>query len=108
MPHGLAALQSLIETEGTAIAVPESDIPGHACQLARHGGVFSDLVGGVMLGAINEIARQGWLRDGEVPVGIYTGNGLIDPDGGRDFELPTVIGFRQAEEKIGRELLKLN
>lgn len=102
--HGPAALRSLKETEGTAIAVPEDDIRGYASLLAQFGGIFSDLVGGVLIGAISELARQKWLRKGEIPVGIYTGNGMIDSGSAPKTWVPTLASHLDVENDIYREL----
>lgn len=74
--HGPDALKALIDTNGTAVAVPEKDVTGFAKLFATHAGIFSDAVGGVLLGAIAALERGKWFLKDEVPVGIYTGNGL--------------------------------
>lgn len=75
--HGSAAIHAVLASQGTAVAVPEEAIPEHARSLASLEGIASDLVGGTLVGAIAELASQKWFAEDEVPIGLFTGNGLI-------------------------------
>ncbi len=61
---------------GAILAVPEDEIVQRAAQLAELAGVFSDLSGGVALGALFDLVARGAIAAGERVVLVVTGSGL--------------------------------
>ena len=73
---GPYALQTLADTEGTAIAAPEEEVVEGIKLLAETEGIFTETAGGVVISALRKLAQTGAIAPDEVTVAFITGNGL--------------------------------
>ena len=73
--YGKSAINAVVETSGSGIKVDESDINVFTETLTKQEGIYSDNVGGVLLGAIYQLSKK--IKKDENILGIYTGNGLV-------------------------------
>lgn len=73
--YGKSAINSVVETGGSGIKVDENDINDFTNTLTKQEGIYSDNVGGVLLGAIYQLSKK--IKKDENILGIYTGNGLV-------------------------------
>jgi len=73
--YGKSAINAVIETGGSGIKVDENDINDFTDTLTKQEGIYSDNVGGVLLGAIYQLSKK--IKKDENILGIYTGNGLV-------------------------------
>jgi threonine synthase len=88
------------ETGGVVEAVTEEEIVEAIRLLARTEGIFTETAGGVTIGVLAKLARQGRWNGDEVVVAYVTGHGLKTADavadGGRRVEIePSLRAFRQ-------------
>jgi threonine synthase len=72
-------LRALRETQGTALAVSDSEIRVALGELAR-AGLWVCPEGVALLPAARRLRREGWIHDGERVVLLNTGAGLVYPD----------------------------
>lgn len=73
---GALILQVLRESQGTAVAVEESEIAGAQLELARGEGIFACPEGAATLAAAKRLAASGWLSPADRVVLFNTGTGL--------------------------------
>jgi len=73
--YGKSAIETVIKTGGSGIKVDESNIDNFTDTLSKQEGIYSDNVGGVLLGAIYQLSQK--IKKDENILGIYTGNGLV-------------------------------
>ena len=73
---GFICLRALRETEGTAVAVAESDIAPAAAAMSATTGVDACPEAGAAWAALELLRGQDWIRDGERVVVFSTGTGL--------------------------------
>jgi threonine synthase len=73
--NGENALIAVKETKGTSIAVSENDIIQNCKLLAEKEGIFTDDVGGIVIGALKQLKDKNLLND-FATVCLLTGNGL--------------------------------
>ena len=73
--YGKSTIEAVVETGGSGIKVQESDIDVLTDTLTKQEGIYSDNVGGVLLGAIYQLSKK--IKKDENILGIYTGNGLV-------------------------------
>ncbi len=89
------------ETGGVVEAVTEEEIVDSIRLLARTEGIFTETAGGVTVGVLAKLARQGRWRGDEVVVVYVTGHGLKTADvlgtvNGRRVEIePNLRSFRE-------------
>jgi threonine synthase len=69
-------LESLYQSEGTAVAVSDDSILEAQRELARTEGIFAAPEGAATLAALRELIRQGWTQPDEKIVLFNTGSGL--------------------------------
>jgi threonine synthase len=69
-------LRSLRESNGTAVAVPDSELIDAANLIGRTQGIFVCPEGAAPLVAFQRLRSQGWIRDDETVVLFNTGTGL--------------------------------
>lgn len=74
--EGELAVGAARASGGAILAVREEEIAHHAALLAEQAGVFSDLSGGVALGALFDLVQSGRVAPGERVVLVVTGSGL--------------------------------
>jgi threonine synthase len=68
-------LRALRESNGTAVAVPDSEIMAGANLMGRTQGIFPAPEGGATLTAFIHLRKQGWIKDHETVVLFNTGSG---------------------------------
>lgn len=68
-------LRALRESNGTAVAVPDSEIMEGANLMGQTQGIFPAPEGGAALAAFIHLRKQGWIRDHETVVLFNTGSG---------------------------------
>jgi len=73
--YGKSAIEAVVKTNGYGIKVEEFDIEKFINILTKSEGIYSDNVGGVLMGAIYQLSQE--INNDEVILGIYTGNGLV-------------------------------
>ena len=73
--YGERAKEAVIKTGGSGIKICENEIDNFTNMLINLEGLYSDKVGGVLLGAIFQLSKK--VKKNENILGIYTGNGLV-------------------------------
>ena len=73
---GPFALETLTETGGTAVAVPEDEVVDGITMLARTEGIFTETAGGVVISGLKRLVDRGKIKPEELTVAYITGNGL--------------------------------
>ena len=73
---GFLCLRAIRETNGTAVAIDETDIHTHTRTLARATGIDACPEGGAVWAAISQLRSGGWIGSNERVVGFNTGTGL--------------------------------
>ncbi len=73
---GIYSLRVVDESDGTAYAVPESEIVEGIKLLAETEGIFTETAGGVVVSGLKHLAKSGAIRPDELAVIYVTGNGL--------------------------------
>jgi threonine synthase len=68
-------LRALRESNGTAVAVPDSEIMEGANLMGRTQGIFPAPEGGATIAAFIHLRKQGWIKDHETVVLFNTGSG---------------------------------
>jgi threonine synthase len=69
-------LRTLIESQGTAVALPDSKIMAAQKLLASQEGIFASLEGAATIGALQHLVETGWVRSAEKVLVFNTGSGL--------------------------------
>ncbi len=69
-------LRELHESQGTAIAVSDSDIVNAQCKMGKTEGIFAAPEGAATLVALEKLVRQKWILPDERVVLFNTGSGL--------------------------------
>lgn len=73
-------LRALRETNGTAIAIPDTEIIGAMRLLAEHEGLWICPEGAACVAALRALRDSGWIQPQETVVVLNTGAGLKYPD----------------------------
>ena len=73
---GPFALETLTETGGNAVAVPEDEVVDGITMLARTEGIFTETAGGVVISGLKRLVDRGKIKPEELTVAYITGNGL--------------------------------
>ena len=68
-------LRVLRESNGAAVAVPDSEIMENTNLMGRTQGIFAAPEGGATLAGFIKLRKQGWISDDETVVLFNTGNG---------------------------------
>jgi len=68
-------LRALRESNGTAVAVPDSEIMENTNLMGRTQGIFAAPEGGATLAGFIKLRKQGWINDDETVVLFNTGSG---------------------------------
>ncbi len=76
---GSLMLRALRETNGTTLAVDDSEILAAIGEMARHG-LWVCPEGAALLPAVRQLRANGWIAEGERVVLLNTGSGLLYPD----------------------------
>ncbi len=75
---GLAAVRAVIESGGSAVAVPDAAILAAIPKIARGAGVFAEPAAACAWAGLKQAARKGLVKPDETVVCLITGNGLKD------------------------------
>jgi len=75
---GIAAVRAVIESDGAAVTVPDSDIIAAIPELARQAGVFSEPAAACTWACVKKAARESVIGPDETVVCVLTGSGLKD------------------------------
>ena len=104
---GIYALRVLQVSEGSAYAVPESEIVNGIKLLAETEGIFTETAGGVVVSGLKNLAETGAIKPDDLAVVYITGNGLktqeaveevVDPLSIK----PTMASFEEAlNQRVG-------
>ena len=73
---GIYALRVIKESDGSAYAVPESEVVEGIKLLAETEGIFTETAGGVTVSTLKYLAESGAIGADELTVAYITGNGL--------------------------------
>ena len=104
-PYALAAIR---ETGGRAGMVTEGEIVDSILLLARTEGIFTETAGGVTVGVLAQLAKQGVFAPGERVVALITGMGLktLEAVTGRAKPAVTITpSMDEFEEKVSLGLI---
>lgn len=75
---GIAATQAVLETNGTAVTVPDEDILAAIREVARGAGVFCEPSCATSWAVLKKMAAEGTVKPDERVVCLMTGSGLKD------------------------------
>ena len=73
---GMYSLRVVRASDGTAYAVPESEVVNGIKLLAETEGIFTETAGGVVISGLKHLAESGAIKPDELTVVYITGNGL--------------------------------
>ena len=73
---GYYALKAAAESGGAMDTVTDEEIVEGMTLLAQTEGIFAETAGGVTVGVLKKLAKQGIIKRGDVTVALITGNGL--------------------------------
>ena len=73
---GIYALRVIDESDGSAYAVPETEIVGGIRLLAETEGIFTETAGGVVVSGLEHMVASGAIKPDDLTVVYITGNGL--------------------------------
>jgi threonine synthase len=77
---GYYALKAAAESGGAMETVTDEEIVDGMTLLAQTEGIFAETAGGVTVGVLKKLAKQGILKRQDVTVALITGNGLKTQD----------------------------
>ena len=77
---GYYALKAAAESGGAMDTVTDEEIVDGMTLLAQTEGIFAETAGGVTVGVLKKLAKQGIIKRGDVTVALITGNGLKTQD----------------------------
>jgi threonine synthase len=73
---GYYALKATAESKGSMDTVTDEEVVDSIKLLAQTEGIFSETAGGVTIGVLKKLVKQGVIKKDEVTVAYITGNGL--------------------------------
>ncbi len=73
---GYYALKTAAESQGVMDSVTDDEIVEGIKLLAQTEGIFAETAGGVTIGVLRKLAKQGLIKKNDVTVAYITGNGL--------------------------------
>ena len=77
---GYYALKTAAESQGAMEAVTDDEIVEAIKLLAQTEGIFAETAGGVTIGVLRKLVKQGVIQKQDVTVAYITGNGLKTPE----------------------------
>ncbi len=98
---GYYALKTTTESGGAMESVTDDEVRDGIKLLAQTEGIFAETAGGVTIGVLQKLAKQGTIRKSDVTVAYITGNGLKTQEAvmdsiGRPFRIPpSLVKFEQ-------------
>jgi len=104
---GYYALKATAESKGAMDAVTDEEVVEGIKLLAQTEGIFAETAGGVTIGVLRKLVKQGAIRKSDVTVAYVTGNGLKTQEAvidavGRPVRIqPSLVSF-QKTFKMGK------
>ncbi len=103
---GYYALKTAAESGGAMEAVTDDEIIESIKLLAQTEGVFAETAGGVTIGALRKLVKQGVIKKNDLTVAYITGNGLKTQEAvvdsvGRPFRIPASLA--KFEQMFGQQ-----
>ena len=98
---GYYALKTTMESGGAMEAVTDDEVIEGIKLLAQTEGIFAETAGGVTIGTLRKLVKQGAIKKHDVTVAYITGNGLKTQEAvvdsvGRPFRIPpSLVKFEQ-------------
>ena len=98
---GYYALKTAAESGGAMESVTDDEVIEGINLLAQTEGIFAETAGGVTIGTLRKLAKQGVIKKHEVTVAYITGNGLKTQEAvmnsvGRPYRIPpSLVKFEQ-------------
>ncbi len=107
---GIYALQAIRSSGGMAEAVSDEEVVEGMLLLASKEGIFAETAGGVTIGVLKKLAKQGRFGRNEVVVAYITGNGLktqeaVTPAVGAPWTIkPSLSGFQKMLKEVETQM----
>ena len=104
---GYYALKATAESKGAMDMVTDEEVVEGIQLLAQTEGIFAETAGGVTIGVLKKLVKQGLIKKNEVTVAYITGNGLktqeavIDAVGRPTRIQPSLVAFEK-NFKLGK------
>ncbi len=103
---GYYALKTAAESGGAMESVTDDEIIEGIKLLAQTEGVFAETAGGVTIGALRKLVKQGVIKKNDVTIAYITGNGLKTQEAvvdsvGRPFRIPASLA--KFEQMFGQQ-----
>lgn len=104
---GYYALKATAESKGSMEAVSDEEVVDAIKLLAQTEGIFAETAGGVTIGVLRKLVKQGVIKKSDVTVAYITGNGLKTQEAvvdavGRPVRIqPSLVSF-QKTFKMGK------
>ena len=103
---GYYALKTAVESGGAMEAVTDDEIIESIKLLAQTEGIFAETAGGVTIGALRKLVKQGVIKKNDVTIAYITGNGLKTQEAvvdsvGRPFRIPASLA--KFEQMFGQQ-----
>ncbi len=103
---GYYALKTAVESGGAMEAVTDDEVIEGIKLLAQTEGIFAETAGGVTIGALLKLVKQGAIKKNDVTVAYITGNGLKTQEAvvdsvGRPFRIPASLA--KFEQMFGQQ-----
>ena len=103
---GYYALKTAAESGGAMEAVTDDEIIESIKLLAQTEGVFAETAGGVTIGGLRKLVKQGVIKKNDLTVAYITGNGLKTQEAvvdsvGRPFRIPASLA--KFEQMFGQQ-----
>jgi threonine synthase len=104
---GYYALKATAESKGAMDMVSDEEVVDGIKLLAQTEGIFAETAGGVTIGVLQKLVKQGVIKKSDVTVAYITGNGLKTQEAvidavGRPFRIqPSLVNFEKTF-KIGK------
>ncbi|MEX5219748.1 MAG: threonine synthase [Nitrospira sp.] len=98
---GYYALKATAESKGAMDSVSDDDVVEGIKLLAQTEGIFAETAGGVTIGVLRKLVKQGQIKKSDVTVVYITGNGLKTQEAvvdavGRPFRIqPSLVSFQK-------------
>ncbi|MET0515186.1 MAG: threonine synthase [Nitrospiraceae bacterium] len=99
---GYYALKATVESKGAMDAVSDEEVVEGIKLLAQTEGIFAETAGGVTIGVLRKLVKQGMIKKTDVTVAYITGNGLKTQEAvvnavGRPVRiLPSLVSFQKS------------
>ena len=103
---GYYALKTAVESGGAMEAVTDDEIIESIKLLAQTEGIFAETAGGVTIGGLRKLVKQGVIKKNDVTIAYITGNGLKTQEAvvdsvGRPFRIPASLA--KFEQMFGQQ-----